>query len=289
MNETAKLGIIGGSGLYDLEGLEHVRQIRLETPFGPPSDAYVLGRLHGLEVAFLPRHGRGHRFTPSELNYRANIFGFKLLGVERILAVTAVGSLQEHIRPLDLVLPDQFFDRTSQRASTFFGDGLVAHIPFAQPVCPELSALLAEKAKEAGARVHAGGSLICIEGPAFSTKAESRVYRQWGMDIVGMTSLQEAKLAREAEICYAPLAMVTDYDCWHESEGEVSVEMVVRNMEHNTALAKKVIRAAATALPAERDCPCPNALQGAIMTDPAGIPAQTLERLRPIVGRYLKA
>ncbi len=289
MNESAGLGIIGGSGLYDLEGLENIRELKLDTPFGEPSDRYVMGEYNGVRVAFLPRHGRGHRLIPSELNYRANIFGFKLLGVRRILAVTAVGSLRGDIKPLDLVLPDQFFDRTSQRRSTFFGGGLAAHVSFAQPVCPDLVQLVYEKARAAGATVHLGGSLICIEGPAFSTKAESRVYRQWGMDIIGMTTLQEAKLAREAEICYAPLAMVTDYDCWHdEAEDEVSVELVVEHMRRNTAMAKNILKETIPALAARRGCLCKDALSGAIMTEPGAIPPETRQRLEPIVGRYLK-
>ena len=240
--DTVKVGVIGGSGLYEMETLTEVEQVKIETPFGDPSDEYILGTLEGVRVAFLPRHGRGHRISPSELNFRANIYGFKKLGVEHILSVTAVGSLKENIHPLNVVVPDQFFDRTRQRVSTFFGDGLVAHIAFADPICPDLSELIFQAAVENGARVHRGGTYLCMEGPAFSTRAESNVYRQWRMDVIGMTNLQEAKLAREAEICYATMAMVTDYDCWHEEEEDVTVEAIIQNLMKNAALAKKIIQ-----------------------------------------------
>jgi 5'-methylthioadenosine phosphorylase len=242
MSTDIKIGIIGGSGLYEMEALTDVSQISIDTPFGSPSDTYIAGTLEGVRIAFLPRHGRGHRLSPSELNFRANIYGFKKLGVEQIISVTAVGSLKENIRPLDIVIPDQFHDCTKQRISTFFGNGLVAHIAFADPVCPDLTRVVYEGAVKAGASVHSGGTLICIEGPAFSTRAESNVYRKWGMDIIGMTSLQEAKLAREAEICYAAMALVTDFDCWHEAESEVNVETVVQNLDKNISIAKQIIQ-----------------------------------------------
>jgi 5'-methylthioadenosine phosphorylase len=244
MNKNISIGIIGGSGLYEMQGLKDVKHFSLDTPFGAPSDAYVIGTLEGVRVAFLPRHGKGHRLSPSELNFRANIYGFKKLGVEHLISVTAVGSLKESIRPLDIVIPDQFYDCTKKRVSTFFGNGLVAHIAFADPVCPDLAKLIFKGGTQVGASIHRGGTLLCIEGPAFSTRAESNVYRQWGMDIIGMTSLQEAKLAREAEICYAAMAMVTDFDCWHAEESEVNVETVVQNLKKNISFAKKIIQVA---------------------------------------------
>ncbi|MBN1548260.1 MAG: S-methyl-5'-thioadenosine phosphorylase [Syntrophaceae bacterium] len=283
-----KIGVIGGSGLYEMETLTDVQRMKIETPFGDPSDEYILGTLEGIRVAFLPRHGRGHRISPSELNFRANIYGFKKLGVEHIISVTAVGSLKEHIHPLDIVVPDQFFDRTRQRVSTFFGDGLVAHIAFADPVCPDLSELIYQTALAQGATVHKGGTYLCMEGPAFSTRAESNVYRQWGMDIIGMTNLQEAKLAREAEICYATMAMVTDYDCWHEEEEDVSVEAIIQNLMKNAALAKQVIQALVPKIRGERPCVCSNALQYALITDRRMIPEATKAKLDVIVGKYLK-
>ncbi|MBD3308300.1 S-methyl-5'-thioadenosine phosphorylase [candidate division KSB3 bacterium] len=283
-----KIGVIGGSGLYEIETLTDIEQRKLTTPFGDPSDEYVLGTLEGVRVAFLPRHGRGHRISPSELNFRANIYGFKTLGVEQIISVTAVGSLKEHIHPLEVVVPDQFFDRTRQRVSTFFGDGLVAHIAFADPLCPDLSALIAQTASDQGATVHQGGTYLCMEGPAFSTRAESHVYRQWGMDIIGMTNLQEAKLAREAEICYATMAMVTDYDCWHEEEEAVTVETIIQNLMNNAALAKQVIQALVPKLSRERTCLCANALEYALITDRSMIPEATKQKLEPIVGKYLQ-
>lgn len=284
-----EIGIVGGSGLYDLEGLSSVEEVNLETPFGPPSDAYVTGILDGRRVAFLPRHGRGHRFTPTEVNYRANIFGFKQLGVSQLLAVTAVGSLRERIHPGDILVPDQLIDRTRQRESSFFGQGVVAHIPFADPFCPQLAQGLAAKAEENAAAVHRGGTLVCIEGPAFSTRAEAHLYRQWGCDIVGMTTLQEAKLAREAEICYAAMAMVTDYDCWHATAETVTADAVATTMASNIDTAKRVLTDLIPGLRATPACPCQSALSGAIMSDPGTIPTDTHGRLEPLIGKYLPA
>ncbi len=284
----ATIGIIGGSGFYEMEGLRDVEEITVDTPFGKPSDAFLLGTLEGVRVAFLARHGRGHRLMPTELPFRANIYAMKLLGVERIISVSAVGSLQEKYAPLDIVIPDQFFDRTRQRPSTFFGDGIVAHISFADPVCPVVSDALERAARQiAGLRVHRGGTYVCIEGPAFSTRAESHVYRAWGMDIIGMTNLQEAKLAREAEICYATLALVTDYDCWHPDHDSVTVEMVLEYLNRNTANAKRIVRTA-VALLAETSgaCRCQSALRHAIQTDRAAIPPETLRRLSAILRKY---
>lgn len=287
MKKHIPIGIIGGSGLYEMENLRDVKQVSLDTPFGQPSDAYLLGELKGIRVVFLSRHGRGHRLNPLELNFRANIYGFKKLGVEHLISVTAVGSLKEHIRPLDIVVPDQFFDFTKQRASTFFGNGLVAHIAFADPVCPDLTQLIFHCAKKCGAAVHRGGTLLCIDGPAFSTRAESHVYRQWGMDIIGMTSLQEAKLAREAEICYAAMAMVTDFDCWHSEESEVNVETVVQNLKKNISIAKRIIQMVVPDISKGRTCLCATALKNAIMTDPQVIPAETRKKLDLLVSKYL--
>jgi 5'-methylthioadenosine phosphorylase len=281
------IGIIGGSGLYEMAGLTDVREERVETPFGPPSDVYVLGRLEGRPVAFLARHGRGHRLLPSELNFRANIYGFKALGAEWILSASAVGSMREDVKPRDILIPDQFFDRTKARASTFFGDGLVVHVAFADPTCPALGESLYRAAREEGATVHRGGTYLCIEGPQFSTRAESRIYRSWGVDVIGMTNLQEAKLAREAEICYATLALVTDYDVWHETEEDVTVEAVVAILLENAAMAKAILRRAVRVLPTARTCPCPHALRDAIITARDRIPAATRERLRLLVGKYL--
>ena len=286
--DAIKIGVIGGSGLYDMETLQDVSSVKLDTPFGSPSDDYIVGTLSGARVAFLPRHGRGHRLSPSELNFRANIYGFKALGVEHIISVSAVGSLKEHIHPQNVVIPDQFFDRTRGRISTFFGDGLVAHVSFADPVCPSLSDLLYHAAVEQGATVHKGGTYLCMEGPAFSTRAESHVYRKWGMDIIGMTNLQEAKLAREAEICYATMAMVTDYDCWHEEEEDVTVEAIIENLNKNAALAKRVIQTVVPRISAERACVCANALQYALLTNPSVIPAETRAKLDLLVKKYLK-
>ncbi len=285
----ARIGVIGGSGLYAMEGLTIVEERRLDTPFGEPSDAYIIGLLEGTRVAFLPRHGRGHRLLPTELNYRANLFGMKMLGVEHILSVSAVGSMKIAYKPTDIVVPDQFFDRTRHRPDTFFGDGLVAHVSMAHPVCGRLADLLGTAAAQAGATVHQGGTYLCMEGPQFSTRAESLIYRQWGVDVIGMTNLQEAKLAREAEMCYATLAMVTDYDCWHEEEEAVSVEAVIAVLKQNASTAQEVLRRAVQALArpeAARDCGCSRALANALITDPAVVPAATLKKLAPIVGKY---
>ncbi|MDZ4339735.1 MAG: S-methyl-5'-thioadenosine phosphorylase [candidate division NC10 bacterium] len=281
------IGIIGGSGLYEMEGLTHLREERVPTPFGDPSDAYMLGRLEGRPVAFLARHGRGHRLLPSELNFRANIYGFKTLGVQWIISASAVGSMREEIRPADIVVPDQFFDRTKARASTFFGDGLVAHVSFADPVCPQLSDHLSRVGREAGATVHRGGTYLCIEGPQFSTRAESRIYRGWGVDVIGMTNLQEAKLSREAEICYATMALVTDYDVWHETEGDVSVEKVVAILHKNVATAKAIIRRVLPMIQGDRSCVCAHALKDAIITAPDAIAEAAKQRLWLLVGKYL--
>lgn len=283
------IGIIGGSGLYEMEGLESVEDRRVQTPFGQPSDAYVTGLLKGRRVAFLARHGRGHRLMPSELNFRANIFGFKLLGAEWVISASAVGSMREDLPPLDIIIPDQFFDRTKGRASTFFGNGLVAHVGFADPTCPVLGSRLFAAGHAVGARVHQGGTYLCIEGPQFSTRAESRIYRSWGVDVIGMTNLQEAKLCREAEICYATLALVTDYDVWHETEEDVSVDAVVAILKQNAATAKAIIKAAVSSFPAGREgCTCASALRDAIITARDAIPEDVRERLRPIIGKYLK-
>jgi 5'-methylthioadenosine phosphorylase len=263
--------------------------VRLETPFGPPSEAYVVGTLAGRRVAFLPRHGRGHRISPSELNSRANVFGFKLLGVERLISVSAVGSMREEIRPLDMVLPDQLFDRTRGRASSFFGRGLVAHVGFADPVCADLADAIGGAADQVGARLHRGGTYVCIEGPQFSTRAESRIYRGWGVDVIGMTALPEAKLAREAEICYAILALATDYDVWHESEEAVTVEMVVQNLLKNVAIAKAILVEAIGRIGARDRCACGSALKDALMTRPELVPPELKRELAPLIARYLPA
>jgi 5'-methylthioadenosine phosphorylase len=285
---SAKIGVIGGSGLYSMPGFTAAQEVKLETPFGDPSDAYVVGELEGKPVAFLARHGRGHRISPSELNFRANIHGFKQLGVEWIISLSAVGSLKEEHKPLDFVIPDQFVDRTRGRISTFFGEGLVAHISFADPVCPVLMRLLHEACREAGVPSKMGGTYLCMEGPAFSTKAESNLYRSWGMDVIGMTNLQEAKLAREAEICYSTVAMVTDYDCWHPEHDAVTVADIVRNLQHNAENAAKVVRAAVRLLDvnAARSCICSRALEHALITDRKAVPAETLKKLELIVGKY---
>jgi len=283
-----RIGVIGGSGLYGMQGLEVTEERSLETPFGSPSDPYVLGTLEGQRVAFLARHGRGHRILPTELNFRANIYGFKQLGVEWLVSVSAVGSMKLQYKPTDIVIPDQFFDRTRHRADTFFGQGLVAHVSLADPVCPLLVDLFTEAAAEAGATVHKGGTYLCMEGPQFSTRAESMIYRQWGVDVIGMTNLQEAKLAREAEICYATMAMITDYDCWHEEEEAVSGEAVMEVVRQNAKMAEDVVAEIVRRLPIERACPCPSALSMALITERDRIPAETLERLRPIVGKYLE-
>jgi 5'-methylthioadenosine phosphorylase len=284
----AEIGIIGGSGLYNMPGLDKIRKVRLATPFGKPSDVYILGRLEGRQVAFLPRHGRGHVILPSELNFRANIYGFKKLGVERIISVSAVGSLREDYRPMDMAIPTQFFDRTRHRISTFLGEGLVAHISFADPVCPTEVEVLAKACDAAQVPHHEGGTYLCMEGPAFSTKAESSVYRSWGMDIIGMTNLQEAKLSREAEVCYATLAMVTDYDCWHPEHEAVTVSQVIEYLTRNVTNAQKIIRTAVRSMPRERNCKCGSALAHAIQTDRKKIPARTKKKLALLVGKYLK-
>ena len=282
-----RIGIIGGSGLYDMAELTDREERTIETPFGAPSGPYVLATLRGRRVAFLARHGDGHRYTPSELNYRANIFGFKVLGVEWILSASAVGSLREDFKPLDLVVPDQFFDRTRGRISTFFGEGIVAHVGFAHPFCGPLSGVLLKSAKAAGATVHEGGTYVCMEGPQFSTKAESNAYRAQGFDIIGMTNLQEAKLAREAEICYSTLALVTDYDGWHPDHDSVTVEMIVANLTQNAKTAQQVIANAVEQLPIERTCECARALAIAIITRPNAIPAARKALLHPLIGKYL--
>ena len=284
----AKIGVIGGSGLYQIDGLSDIRETKVETPFGDPSDLIMTGTLQGVPIAFLPRHGKGHRISPSELPSRANIFALKSLGVERIISISAVGSLKEDIHPLDLVIPDQVIDRTKARVSTFFGRGLVAHIGFAEPFCPHLSQILCQTAKKLRTKVHSGGTCVVMEGPAFSTKAESLLYRSWGASIVGMTALPEAKLAREAEICYATLAFVTDFDCWHESADPVSVEMVVVNLMQNAQTAKNILRAAITAATEERSCQCGTALKDAIITSREHIPANLKRELAPLIQKYVQ-
>ena len=282
-----RIGVIGGSGLYDMADLTDREEVVVSTPFGEPSAPFVIGSLADRRVAFLARHGIGHRILPSDLNFRANVYAFKTLGVERIVSASAVGSLREEYAPLDIVVPDQFLDRTRGRISTFFGDGIVAHIPFAHPVCAALAGMAGDAAGAAGARTHRGGTYVCMEGPQFSTLAESRLYRSWGMDIIGMTNLQEAKLAREAEICYATLALVTDYDCWHPDHDHVTVEMIVQNLLHNAETAQKVVKALVERLPAERTCGCATALESAIITRPDAVPPETRRKLAPIVGKYL--
>lgn len=281
-----KIGVIGGSGVYDIEGLEDVEAATVKTPFGDPSDQFTIGSLSGKRVAFLPRHGRGHTINPTELNSRANIWGFKSLGVERIISVSAVGSLKEEIAPLHLVIPDQIFDRTRSRVNTFFGEGLVVHASFAEPFCNDLSSALHSAALGEEATVHLGGTYICMEGPLFSTKAESHTYRAWGADIIGMTALPEAKLAREAEICYSMLANSTDYDCWHESEEAVTVEMVVGNVKKNADLSKRIIKAVVDKIPQERNCDCAGALQYAIQSDKSLIPPETKKKYDLLIKKY---
>jgi 5'-methylthioadenosine phosphorylase len=285
---SVEIGIIGGSGLYDMAELVDREERRVATPFGDPSGPYVIGTLRGRRVAFLSRHGVGHRVMPSELNFRANIYGFKALGVERILSASAVGSLKEEYRPLDILIPDQFFDRTKGRISTFFGGGLVAHIAFAHPVCGHLSAVAADAAQAVGATAHRGGTYVNMEGPQFSTLAESRLYRSWGMDVIGMTNLHEAKLAREAEICYATLALVTDYDCWHPDHDAVTVDLIIANLMQNAATAQKTIAEAVSRLNGPRTCACKDALATAIITRPEHIPDQVKKDLGIIVGKYVK-
>lgn len=284
-----QIGIIGGSGLYAIEGLTVVEERTVETPFGAPSDPYVIGEIDGVGVAFLSRHGRGHRFTPSELNYRANVYGFKLLGVHTILSASAVGSMKEQYRPTDLVFPHQFIDRTRHRADTFFGNGIVAHVAFADPICAGVSFLMGESAREAGANVHMGGVYLCMEGPQFSTRAESNLYRTWDVDVIGMTNLTEAKLAREAEICYATMALVTDYDCWHPDHDDVDIEQILAYLRANAAMAQKTLELSITrAANRKRDCVCVNALQYAILTAPEAIPERVKKELAPLIGQYTR-
>jgi 5'-methylthioadenosine phosphorylase len=284
----AKIGVIGGSGLYKMEGLENVEEVRLKTPFGKPSDAITIGTLEGRRIAFLPRHGRGHRISPTELPVRANIYALKSLGVEFIISVSAVGSLKEEIEPLDIVIPDQLLDRTKSRGNSFFGEGLVAHVNFANPFCPVLSEILYQAAQEVGAKVHKGGTYLVIEGPLFSTKAESNLYRSWDTDVIGMTALPEAKLAREAEICYATIACVTDYDCWHEGYESVTIQMVVLNLLRSVEIAKGIIKTACPRLPERRDCVCATALKNTIITAPDRITPQVKEKYALLIGKYIK-
>ncbi|HTH52794.1 MAG TPA: S-methyl-5'-thioadenosine phosphorylase [Edaphobacter sp.] len=285
--KKAEIGIIGGSGLYAMPGLTDVHEEKLTTPFGDPSDAFVLGTLEGRKVAFLARHGRGHRLLPTELNFRANIYAMKMLGVQRILSVSAVGSLKEEHKPTDFVMPDQFIDRTYARTSTFFGEGIVAHVAFGDPVCASISTAFQKACDDSGVVGKSGGTYVCMEGPQFSTRAESNLYRSWGADVIGMTNLQEAKLAREAEICYATMAMVTDYDCWHEGHDDVTVDQIVAVMHQNSRNAEKVVRAAVAALPGERTCGCGDALKYAILTDKKTIPAETRQKLWLLLEKYL--
>jgi 5'-methylthioadenosine phosphorylase len=285
--QRAQIGIIGGSGLYDMTDVTEREEVKITTPFGEPSAPYLLGTLRGKRVAFLARHGGGHRLSPSELNFRANIFGMKTLGVEYILSASAVGSLKEEYRPADIVIPDQFFDRTKGRPSSFFGRGLVGHVGFAHPFCTILSGIAYDSGRRAGATVHQGGTYVCMEGPQFSTLAESKLYRSWGMDIIGMTNLQEAKLAREAEICYTTIALVTDYDCWHPDHDSVTVEMVMSTLAKNAATAQQIIAGAVERLPYERTCECASALKYALVTRPEMVPDQVKKDLAPIIGRYI--
>ncbi len=286
--KQAVIGVIGGSGLYEMEELTEVREVVLDTPFGAPSDAFITGVLDGVKMVFLPRHGRGHRLLPSEVPYRANIHGMKQLGVERIISVSAVGSMREQIVPGHIVIPDQFFDRTQgKRQSTFFGEGIVGHVQFADPVCHDLSRVLAEAARRVGATVHEGGTYLCIEGPNFSTRAESKIYRSWGVDIIGMTNVPEARLAREAEICYGTVALATDYDCWHEGHDDVSVDAVVAIIKQNVVTARQIIRESVRSMVNVRSCQCNEALRFAIMTSPDAIPAATRTKLGLLLDKYL--
>lgn len=282
-----KLAFIGGSGLYQIDGLEDREDVDISTPFGPPSDSIVTGNLNGVKVAFLPRHGKGHRYSPSELPYHANIYALKTMGVERIISISAVGSLKENVKPMEVLVPDQLIDRTRSRNNTFFGDGIVAHIGFADPFCPVLSEVLSKSARRQQAVVHSGGTYVVMEGPQFSTRAESELYRSWGASVIGMTALPEAKLAREAEICYATIALVTDYDVWHQSEEEVSVELVIANLGQGVETSRRIIEDIVTRLPENRDCVCATALRDAIITNKDDIPLEAREKLAPLVGRYL--
>jgi len=283
----ARIGVIGGSGLYKIESLKEVQEVAVSTPFGKPSGKFILGTLEGIPIAFLARHGQGHILLPSEINYRANIFAMKKLGVERILSVSAVGSMKEEIAPGHIALPNQFYDLTKGRKSTFFGNGIVAHVSLADPICPDLSGVVAEASQAVGATIHRGGTYLCMEGPQFSTRAESEVHRRWGVDVIGMTNVTEAKLAREAEICYVTIALATDYDCWHISEEPVTVEMVMKTMMQNVALSKKIIQAAVVRIGEERSCPCSEALKHAIVTPSSSIPKKTKADLKPIIGKYV--
>jgi len=282
-----EIGVIGGSGLYHIEGLENLEEVKISTPFGEPSDAFLIGKLEGREIAFLSRHGRGHTILPGELNFRANIYGMKMLGVKRIISVSAVGSMKEHIHPGDIVIPDQFYDNTKHRTGTFFGNGIVAHISFADPVCPVLSDILFNSAKTTGATVHKGGVYLCIEGPQFSTRGESLIYRQWGVDVIGMTNVTEAKLAREAEMCYSTIALVTDYDCWHEEEEDVTAEAIIAILKANVERSKKIIKDAINRIPEERNCICAHALKDAIITAPEKISPEMKENIKLIIEKYL--
>jgi 5'-methylthioadenosine phosphorylase len=286
-NEKVKLGIIGGSGLYHMAGLADTREVRVKTPFGDPSDAIIIGTLEGKRVAFLARHGRGHVFSPSDINYRANICALKMLGVERIISVSAVGSLRDDLPPLDFLIPDQFFDRTRGRVATFFGGGIVAHVGFDKPTCTHLSAHVAEACDGAGVKAHRGGTYVCMEGPQFSTLAESHTYRQLRFDVIGMTNLTEAKLAREAELCYTTIAMVTDYDCWHPQHDAVTVSEIIENLNRNTSNVQRVLHEAVAQLPEDRACKCGMALAHAVLTDRKTISAATKKRLAPIIGKYI--
>jgi 5'-methylthioadenosine phosphorylase len=285
--EAVRIGVIGGSGLYNMPGIERAQEVKVKTPFGDPSDALVVGTLEGKRVAFLARHARGHRFLPTEINYRANIHAMKQIGVERIVSVSAVGSLQEDLKPLDFLIPDQFYDRTRHRVSTFFGDGVAAHVGFAKPVCGQLSGVLGEACDRAKVRVHRGGTYVCMEGPQFSTLAEAHVHRQLRFEVIGMTNVTEAKLAREAEICYATIAMITDYDCWHPEHASVTLEEIISNLNKNAENAQAVVREAVREMPSERGCKCGSALAHAIVTDSAVIPAAARKRLSLIAGKYL--
>ena len=283
----AEIGIIGGSGLYSMPGLERSREVRVKTPFGEPSDAFVVGTLEGRRVAFLARHGRGHRLLPSEINYRANLYAMKLLGVQRVISVSAVGSLREDLRPLEFLIPDQFYDRTRGRVSTFFGGGIVAHVGFDHPTCAQLGGVLGDACDASGVKAHRGGTYICMEGPQFSTLAEARVHRQLGFEVIGMTNVTEAKLAREAELCYATVAMITDYDCWHPAHSSVTVAEIIANLNRNSDNAQAVLRAAIREMPAEKTCGCGRALEYAILTDRKLIPAAAKKRLAAIIGNYI--
>ncbi len=283
-----KIGVIGGSGLYQMNELKDVEEVRINTPFGEPSDAFILGILGDKKIAFLSRHGRGHRITPTDINYRANIYGFKKLGVEWLVSVSAVGSMKEHIKPLDFVVPDQFYDNTKHRIGTFFGNGIVGHVGLANPVCPHLASLIEKSCRANGVTTHKGGTYICIEGPQFSTKGESRIYRQWGVDIIGMTNMPEAKLAREAEICYATMALVTDFDCWHESEEVVTIDAVIATLMKNVNNARTILRTIVQGFPISRECECATALASGVITEKVHVSEKTLKDLDLIVGKYVK-